>query len=458
MTMECLRSLYQTRWPTSRFEVVLVDNASKDDVIDRCMKEFPSVRIISSPVNTGFAGGCNLGIASKVDHIGHPLVDYEFVALVNNDATVDCAWLDELNRVMETNGQVGAVAAKILLSPRFSRISIIPEESDIDQPLFIGVSDLRINGVSQNERFRFDETFLLESSLANSVENQKYWTRYGGSIWIAETDGDQDVLGTIEVGVELIGNGSARINSGLENVLIRSSDLNGQNTPIQQIAINVDRQSIDLMNSAGCELYKRGFGGDRGYQEPDHQQFDTSEEVFAWSGAGVLLRRSYLEDVGLFDNRLFLYYEDFDLSWRGRLEGWRYFYAPRAVIHHRHAQTSVEGSELFRFFTARNRLLVLAKNAPLRIAVRAGGGEIWRLVKSFWVDVLIQIKNRKSPRWKDVRRRSRVVRSYLFLLPNMLYQRWTMERRVARKRPMSWEKVKVSTPGFTEDDIAALRN
>ena len=41
--------------------------------------------------------------------------------------------------------------------------------------------------------------------------------------------------------------------------------------------------------------------------------------MFAWCGGAVLLRPTYLDEVGLFDERLFLYYEDTDLSWRGQL-------------------------------------------------------------------------------------------------------------------------------------------
>ena len=59
--------------------------------------------------------------------------------------------------------------------------------------------------------------------------------------------------------------------------------------------------------------------------------------MFAWCGGAVLLRRRYLDDVGLFDERFFLYYEDTDLSWRGRLRGWRYVYVPGAVVRHHHA-------------------------------------------------------------------------------------------------------------------------
>jgi GT2 family glycosyltransferase len=59
-----------------------------------------------------------------------------------------------------------------------------------------------------------------------------------------------------------------------------------------------------------------------------------------------------------------MYFEDVDLSWRLRRKGLRLRYQPSSVIRHTHAGTSTEGSPLFVFFTARNRLLMLLKNAP----------------------------------------------------------------------------------------------
>ena len=72
----------------------------------------------------------------------------------------------------------------------------------------------------------------------------------------------------------------------------------------------------------------------------------------------LLLSRRYVEDVGVFDPRYFLYYEDTDLSWRGQARGWRYRYVPDAIERHVHAATSIEGSDLFEFYVARNRLAI----------------------------------------------------------------------------------------------------
>src|SRR5262249_10939580 len=78
------------------------------------------------------------------------------------------------------------------------------------------------------------------------------------------------------------------------------------------------------LNSAGLVLYRDGRGGDRGFRQADVGQFDRQEEVFGPCGAAMLLRRELIDDVGLFDERLFMYYEDLDLAWRARLRGWRF--------------------------------------------------------------------------------------------------------------------------------------
>ena len=54
-------------------------------------------------------------------------------------------------------------------------------------------------------------------------------------------------------------------------------------------------------------------------------------------------------------------------------------YVPASVVRHRHAQSSGVWSPTFRYYTERNRPLVLAKNAPLGVAARAGGG--WLAVR-----------------------------------------------------------------------------
>ena len=133
---------------------------------------------------------------------------------------------------------------------------------------------------------------------------------------------------------------------------------------------------VDVVNNAGSILVEGGYGADRGFQEVDRGQYDEPAEVFAWCGASALLRRAYIDDVGGFDERLFLYYEDFDLAWRGRARGWRYLYVPDSVVRHVHTASSVEGSARFDYYVERNRLLVHAKNAPAGYAAQVAFGAL----------------------------------------------------------------------------------
>ena len=66
--------------------------------------------------------------------------------------------------------------------------------------------------------------------------------------------------------------------------------------------------------------------------------------MFAWCGGAVLLRREYLDDVGIFDERLFLYYEDTDLSWRGTAQG--VAVSVRAGLDHSSPPCPIGGSRL----------------------------------------------------------------------------------------------------------------
>lgn len=64
--------------------------------------------------------------------------------------------------------------------------------------------------------------------------------------------------------------------------------------------------------------------------------YDESRDVDFVRGAFMAIRRSCLDEVGLFDETFFMYAEEADLCRRMRLEGWRVVYAPIVeVVHHK---------------------------------------------------------------------------------------------------------------------------
>lgn len=69
LTCNCIDSVYQ-KLIDVKFEIVLVDNASTECDPQLFSTKFPTIKLVSSPVNTGFAGGNNLGILhAKGDYI-----------------------------------------------------------------------------------------------------------------------------------------------------------------------------------------------------------------------------------------------------------------------------------------------------------------------------------------------------------------------------------------------------
>ena len=171
-----------------------------------------------------------------------------------------------------------------------------------------------------------------------------------------------------------------------------------------------------MINNVGNVLNPDGYGADRGYVEPDHGQYDVPEYVFAWSGGAVLLAASYLRDVGLFDEDLFLYYEDLDLAWRGRERGWGYKYVPGSVVRHVHSASTVEGSPLFDYYNERNRLLTLTRHADRRTTAKALARYLLVTASYTRRDVVSPILRGQPPRSRIPLRRLKALAGYAVAL------------------------------------------
>lgn len=168
----------------------------------------------------------------------------------------------------------------------------------------------------------------------------------------------------------------------------------------------------NVINNVGTVLRADWYGVDRGFEEPDDGRFDAEEDIDVWSGGAVLLRSDYLRECGLFDERLFLYYEDVELSLRGQEAGWRFRYVPESVVEHEHSATAVSGSDFAEFYKERNRLLVVARHAPLHLVV-------WFPVRHLIATASYAVHGQRHV----AARRMRSFRAFLRLLPAMLRDR-----------------------------------
>ena len=63
-------------------------------------------------------------------------------------------------------------------------------------------------------------------------------------------------------------------------------------------------------------------------------------EVDWVSGCAMVLRRELLEDIGVMDERFFMYCEDVDMGYRAKQNGWKVMYFPGAVVVHSKSKSS----------------------------------------------------------------------------------------------------------------------
>ena len=85
-------------------DIVVVDNFSSDNSVELLKKEFPSVKLLQLSSNYGFAGGYNRALK---------LLDYEFVILLNSDASPAENWLNPLLNALKEDDQIAIAVPKI---------------------------------------------------------------------------------------------------------------------------------------------------------------------------------------------------------------------------------------------------------------------------------------------------------------------------------------------------------
>jgi len=182
----------------------------------------------------------------------------------------------------------------------------------------------------------------------------------GANAGIAATTGDTIVLL----------NNDARLEPGALAALV--APLADPRVGAATALILLDATSPQLVNSTGGEVTRSGNGRDRDWALPLVDLERASGPAPAFSGGAVALRRAAVVDAGgPFDERLFMYYEDTELSWRMRRRGWEIRYAPDALVHHRHAHSSNAGSDFFLRLNERNRLRFAIVHGTGGVIVRA---------------------------------------------------------------------------------------
>lgn len=148
-------------------------------------------------------------------------------------------------------------------------------------------------------------------------------------------------------------------NDWLEN-LIGSTIKNNSDITTSKIIKSGDGK----LDTTGDAYSVWGLPYPRGRDEKDTGQYQKTEEVMAACGGASLYSRDVFDEVGLFDEKFFMYFEDVDFSLRAKLAGLKIIYEPKAIVNHEVGGSSKKIPKKVLFHTTKNLSYLYIKNMP----------------------------------------------------------------------------------------------
>ncbi|AMM51866.1 hypothetical protein TH61_12720 [Rufibacter sp. DG15C] len=337
--------------------------------------------LLNLPKNVGFAGGNNAAIKAAKQ-----VFDYSFYALINDDTKPDKDWLLNLVSKARERDEIGVVTSKLVFYERFLLVQgdITSENQPHNQ-----IVEARFYNNSCFENCWYPKKFFLEG-FGNEEEDEIFTFRsIGPKFQVCLPVATCDLRLPVKLRLYI------KCNSEVEDQVIKlrvgsfylpefklQKDKIFYELTIPETVFEKD--SFMMVQNAGSDVDEQFNGYDIGSGQIDKGQFDAEREVKMFCGGACLISKVALEKVGLFEELYFSYYEDSDLSFRIRNNGFKIVYNPKALVWHYHSATSVEWSPFFTYHVFRNKLIFAFKNIGIKAFVASyldRINETWYFVK-----------------------------------------------------------------------------
>ncbi|MDP4210998.1 MAG: glycosyltransferase family 2 protein [Bacteroidota bacterium] len=128
----------------------------------------------------------------------------------------------------------------------------------------------------------------------------------------------------------------------------------------------------DVIQYAGFRPMNRFTGRTAtvGDMEQDVGQYPVSGPTYAAHGCAMMVKKEVIEKTGLFPEKFFLYYEEWDWSARIQKAGYIIWYQAAATIYHKVSLSVGKDNPVKVYYHARNRILFMRRNSnPLQLLV-----------------------------------------------------------------------------------------
>jgi GT2 family glycosyltransferase len=137
--------------------------------------------------------------------------------------------------------------------------------------------------------------------------------------------------------------------------LVRVMEKNPRASACQSKILLYDQP--DTINTDGNMVNFLGFAWAGNHKKKDLRENEIKNVAYP-SGCSMIIRRSILDEVGLFDEDLFMYHDDLDLGIRMRLQGYNILCNPKSVVYHKYTFMT---NKRKLYFLERNRWVILIK-------------------------------------------------------------------------------------------------
>ncbi|MBW9156997.1 glycosyltransferase family 2 protein [Clostridium tagluense] len=105
LTKQTIQAVIETT-NKAKYEIILVDNASRDGTVEAVQEEYPNIKVIVNTENLGFSKANNIGMRQSIG---------KYVLLLNSDTKVLCNCIDKCFAYMEQHKDICTLGPKINL-------------------------------------------------------------------------------------------------------------------------------------------------------------------------------------------------------------------------------------------------------------------------------------------------------------------------------------------------------
>ena len=180
----------------------------------------------------------------------------------------------------------------------------------------------------------------------------------------------------------------------------------------------LQRRDGKTLDTTGDFYTTWGLPGPRNRDEPVKNAPSKPGEVFGATGGGAIYRAAIFDDIDMFDEDFFMYYEDVDLSFRAQLAGWKVRFTPKAIAYHKVGASSKKVPGLAVYNTFKNLPLVFIKNVPGKLFWYIG----LRFFLAYWLIFASAVRHGNGwPAFKGIL--ASIIRK-----PAAYHKRWSIQK------------------------------